>query len=76
MFFLFLQQGRLAGPQRNLLVEYGKGYVANAGIGLAFYGAGVVCALCLVGFASYCVLLCFLIEANVMLCGVQQSQCR
>lgn len=48
---------RLLGPSRNLLAEYGEGYVANEMVGLAFYGAGVAAAIALIGFASWWMLL-------------------
>ena len=54
----------MAGPGRNLLAEYGKGYVANPIVGLAFYGAGVAAALCLLGFATYWFLLSCLVVAE------------
>ncbi|CAD6578846.1 MAG: hypothetical protein CYPHOPRED_000683 [Cyphobasidiales sp. Tagirdzhanova-0007] len=56
--------GRSAGPTRNLLAEYGKGYVANSTVGLAFYGAGVAAALGLLGFATYWMLLSCLVVAE------------
>jgi len=48
---------RLLGPERNLLAAYGQGYVANETVGLAAYGAGVMGALAIAGFASWWMLL-------------------
>lgn len=54
-------QGRLAGPSKDLLAAYGQGYAADPVVGLAFYGTGVASGLLLLGFASYWMLLSFLV---------------
>ena len=39
------------------MAAYGQGYVANETVGLAAYGAGVMGALAIAGFASWWMLL-------------------